>query len=222
VQIVIMFAIGGAAGAASFTHVHNLAAAHRQGGWLAWADAIVLELMSIASGLEIRRRRRIGSPLGVSAVVLVCAVLLSLAAQVIQAEPTPIGWIAAAVPAAGFLTMVKIALGYHTTHPTTSQPAPDQTPTPITPVPGRDQAAAEPVRDRDGGTGDLHVLLPAARRAAADITSGGRKLSRPALAEALRGQGYAVSTARATALMKLLKTKDAADPDYDQPGIAAT
>ncbi|MER7889419.1 DUF2637 domain-containing protein [Micromonospora sp. NPDC094482] len=53
-----MLAIGGAAGAASFTHVHNVAAAHGQPGWLAWADAIVLELMSIASGLELRRRKR--------------------------------------------------------------------------------------------------------------------------------------------------------------------
>ena len=34
VQIVIMLAIGGAAGAASFTHVHDVAAAHGQGGWL--------------------------------------------------------------------------------------------------------------------------------------------------------------------------------------------
>ena len=58
VQIVIMLAIGGAAGAASFTHVHNVAAAHGQPGWSAWADAIVLELMSIASGLELRRRKR--------------------------------------------------------------------------------------------------------------------------------------------------------------------
>jgi len=75
--------------------------------------------MSIASGPEIRRRRRnhdpVAVPVAVPATVLVCAVLLSLAAQVLQAEPTPIGWIAAAVPAAGFLTMIKIALGYHPT-----------------------------------------------------------------------------------------------------------
>ncbi len=37
-QIVIMLAIGAAAGTTSFTHVHNLAVAHGQGGWLAWAD----------------------------------------------------------------------------------------------------------------------------------------------------------------------------------------
>src|SRR4051794_15553267 len=49
-QVVIMLAIGTAAGAGSFTHVHDVAAAHGQAGWLAWADAVVLELMSIASG----------------------------------------------------------------------------------------------------------------------------------------------------------------------------
>ncbi|WP_319462624.1 DUF2637 domain-containing protein [Micromonospora sp. RTP1Z1] len=107
-----MLAIGGAAGAASFTHVHNVAAAHGQPGWLAWADAIVLELMSIASGLELRRRKRARTSAVFPASVLTCAVALSLAAQVVEAEPSLIGWIAAAVPALGFLVMVKVALGY--------------------------------------------------------------------------------------------------------------
>ncbi|MBW4705165.1 DUF2637 domain-containing protein [Micromonospora sp. RL09-050-HVF-A] len=112
-----MLAIGGAAGAASFTHVHNVAAAHGQPGWLAWADAIVLELMSIASGLELRRRKRAQVSTVFPATVLACAVTLSLAAQVVEAEPSPIGWTAAAVPALGFLVMVKIALGYTNTPP---------------------------------------------------------------------------------------------------------
>jgi Protein of unknown function (DUF2637) len=116
VQVVIMLAIGCAAGAASFTHVHAVAAVHGQGGWLAWADAVVLELMSIASGLELRRRRHHGYPVTFPAVVLICAVVLSLAAQVVQAEPSVIGWIAAALPALGFLTMVKIALGHTGAH----------------------------------------------------------------------------------------------------------
>ncbi|WFE60047.1 DUF2637 domain-containing protein [Micromonospora sp. WMMD712] len=127
-----MLAIGGAAGAASFTHVHNVAAAHGQPGWLAWADAIVLELMSIASGLELRRRKRAKASTVFPAAVLACAVALSLAAQVVEAEPSPIGWTAAAVPALGFLVMVKIALGYTNTppepppagtHPSTARPA---------------------------------------------------------------------------------------------------
>jgi hypothetical protein len=115
-----MLTIGGAAGAASFTHVHNVAAAHGQPGWLAWADAIVLELMSIASGLELRRRKRTQVSARFPAAVLGCAVTLSLAAQVVEAELSPIGWIAAAVPALGFLVMVKVALGYTGT-PTTDQ-----------------------------------------------------------------------------------------------------
>ncbi|WP_433530594.1 DUF2637 domain-containing protein [Micromonospora sp. CA-263727] len=111
VQVLIMLLIGGAAGAASFRHVHDVAAAHGQPGWLAWADAVVLELTSIAAGLELRRNRRLGKSVAFPATVLTVAVFLSLAAQVVGAEPSVIGWIAAALPALGFLAMVKIALG---------------------------------------------------------------------------------------------------------------
>jgi hypothetical protein len=96
-----MLVIGAAADAASYTHAHAVAAVHGWGGRLAWADAVVLELMSTASGLELRRRRRHTYPVAFPAVVLVCAVALSLETQVVQAEPSPIGWIAAALPALG-------------------------------------------------------------------------------------------------------------------------
>ena len=111
VQGVIMLAIGSAAGAASFTHVHDVAAAHGQSGWLAWADAVTLELMSIASGMELRRRRRGGQSAAMPEAILVVAVLLLLSAQVVEAERSVIGWLAAALPALGFLAMAKIALG---------------------------------------------------------------------------------------------------------------
>ena len=110
VQVAILLAVGGMAGAASFTHVHNVAAAHGQPGWLAWADAIVLELMSIATGLEIRRRHRANQPAGFVLAVLVAAVALSLAAQVVEAEASVVGWLAAALPALGFLACVKLVL----------------------------------------------------------------------------------------------------------------
>ncbi|MGC4792928.1 DUF2637 domain-containing protein [Micromonospora saelicesensis] len=127
-QVAIMLLIGGAAGAASFTHVHDVAAAHGQPGWLAWADAIVLELTSIAAGLELRRNRRLGKSIAFPATILTAAVLLSLAAQVVEAEASVIGWIAAALPALGFLAMVKIALGRADPTPPTStvQPAPTE------------------------------------------------------------------------------------------------
>ncbi|MFG3601625.1 DUF2637 domain-containing protein [Micromonospora chersina] len=111
IQVLIMLLIGGAAGAASFRHVHDVAAAHGQPGWLAWADAVVLELASIAAGLELRRNRRLGKSVAFPATVLTVAVFLSLSAQVVEAEASVIGWVAAALPALGFLTMVKIALG---------------------------------------------------------------------------------------------------------------
>ncbi|MFC7547998.1 DUF2637 domain-containing protein [Plantactinospora sp. GCM10030261] len=159
-----MLAIGGAAGAASFTHVHNVAAAHGQPGWLAWADAIVLELMSIASGLELRRRKRAHTSTVFPATVLACAVTLSLAAQVVEAEPSPIGWIAAAVPALGFLVMVKVALGYAaTTTPTTAAEAADCPPDRTVTDSGPDETT------RSGGTAGERsatrtVRVPDARR----------------------------------------------------------
>ncbi|MDQ7911156.1 DUF2637 domain-containing protein [Phytohabitans sp. ZYX-F-186] len=223
-QIVIMLAIGVAAGAASFTHVHNVAAAHGQGGWLAWADAIVLELMSIASGLELRRRKRVGKPVWFPAAVLVVAVVLSLAAQVVEAERSVIGWIAAALPAAGFLAMVKIALGRTAA---TGPAAPDADASwragrpsgtagdgpgratddrsqPSTAAAAKDTTASA---EADAGEEEEYVraLVPAALAASAELAGQGRPLSREALADTLRRRGHAMSNARASALVKLVK-----------------
>jgi hypothetical protein len=123
-QVAILLTIGSVAAAASFTHVHNVALAHGQPGWLAWADAIVLELMSIATGLEIRRRARTGRPAGFVIGALVAAAALSLAAQVVEAEPSIVGWLAAALPALGFLACVKIVLSRTVATGTPAQPTP--------------------------------------------------------------------------------------------------
>lgn len=66
--------------------MHDVAAAHGQDGWFAWADAVVLELMSVAAGLDIRRRKKLGASLTFPVAVLTVAVFLSLAAQVEEAE----------------------------------------------------------------------------------------------------------------------------------------
>ncbi len=89
--------------------MHNLAQAHGQPGWLAWVDAVVLELMSIATGLEIRRRHRAGHPARFVPAVLVAAAL-SLATQVVEAERSAVGWLVAAPPALGLLACVKTVL----------------------------------------------------------------------------------------------------------------
>jgi hypothetical protein len=162
VQVLILLAIGGCAAAASFTHVHNVAAAHGQPGWLAWADAVVLELMSIATGLEIRRRHRAHHPAGFVVAVLIAAVTLSLSAQVVEAEASVIGWLAAALPALGFLACVKLILTRTPPRATAgaAEPvsaaaprverfrpptAPDHTPSPAAPAMVRPPASLVPV-----------------------------------------------------------------------------
>lgn len=110
-QVAIMLAMGGAGAAMSWSHVHDVAAAHGQPGWKAWADAITLELAAIACGLEMRHRRRRGQPVWGPALVLAAAVALSVAAQLVQAERSFVGWLAAAVPCLFFLAMAKFALG---------------------------------------------------------------------------------------------------------------
>jgi hypothetical protein len=104
--------------------VHDVAAAHGQDGWLAWADAVVLELMSVASGLELRRRKRAHTSVAFPATVMAAAVVLSLGAQVVEAERSALGWIAAAIPALGFLVMVRIALAHASPPPVAASDAP--------------------------------------------------------------------------------------------------
>ncbi|RBJ09281.1 DUF2637 domain-containing protein [Micromonospora provocatoris] len=157
-QVAIMLLIGGAAGAASFTHVHDVAGGHGQPGWLAWADAIVLELMSIAAGLELRRKRRLGKSVVFPAAVLVVAVSLSLAAQVVEAEASVIGWTAAALPALGFLAMVKIALGRAEAHPPNQSAHAERT------KPGPPPAV-------DASVPDTRAPVPAAATAVPDSTA---------------------------------------------------
>jgi hypothetical protein len=110
VRLLILLAIGTMAGAAAFTHVHDLSVAHGQPHWIGWANAVAVELMAIYLGLEIRARRRAGRPVGLVGSLLVAFALLSLAAQVAEAEPSVWGWIVAAVPSLAFLALVKVVL----------------------------------------------------------------------------------------------------------------
>src|SRR5215472_17185780 len=118
VQILIVLVIGGMAGAASFTHVHdwtmhNVPAG--TGGWFGWANAVISELTPTAAGLEIRRRKRANRPVAYPMTVLIAAAALSLAAQVAQAKHSPTGWLVATVPALAFLALTKLVLSRTTT-----------------------------------------------------------------------------------------------------------
>jgi hypothetical protein len=206
VQVLILLTVGGVAAAASFTHVHNVAAAHGQPGWLAWADAIVLELMSIATGLEIRRRARTNRPAGFVLAVLVAAVVLSLSAQVVEAEASVVGWLAAALPALGFLACVKIVLS-RTTTGTELVPTRDDVPDPAEPgtsaVPAQltsqdDEDERDVTEDERDEPTDL--LAQARTVAAAHLAAHGRPITRDQLRAELR-----TGTNTATALHQQIR-----------------
>ncbi|GIG89204.1 DUF2637 domain-containing protein [Plantactinospora endophytica] len=157
-RLLILLSIGGMAGAAAFTHVHDLTVAHGQPNWIGWANAVAVELMTIYLGLEIRVRRRAGRPVGFVAVLLVGFAILSLAAQVAEAEPSVWGWIVAAVPSLAFLALVKVVLSSApVTIAATDNEAPaaanDPDPAPVTVDP-------EPVQDR---TPVVYAPVPASR-----------------------------------------------------------
>ncbi|MEV0327449.1 DUF2637 domain-containing protein [Micromonospora echinospora] len=131
VLVLIVLVVGGLAGAASFTHVHDWTMANSPAGtgdWFGWANAAISELLPLAALLTIRRRRRTGEPIGYPMFLLVAAVALSLAAQLAVAKPGLSGWLLSAVPALAFLGLTKLVFS--------------STPTPAT-VPAGDKPADE-------------------------------------------------------------------------------
>jgi hypothetical protein len=99
-QTVIMLFMGVAAGAVSFTHVHDATVMAGQPSWVGWVNAVTIELMVIALGLEVRRRRRSGGHKVKSVMAMMMFfIFLSMGAQVLDAEPTIVGWLAASASA---------------------------------------------------------------------------------------------------------------------------
>ena len=135
VRTIVTVALGGIGAAAGFTHTHDWANAHWQHGWLAWADAVAIECMAIVAGFEVHRDHQAGKK-GRQALfpqaVLVAAFLIQMTAQVSQAEPTPAGWLLAAMPALGFLTVVKLIMRRL---PSRQNPAPPEQTVTVPPEP---------------------------------------------------------------------------------------
>ncbi|WP_253861630.1 DUF2637 domain-containing protein [Prauserella halophila] len=111
VRIGIATVVAGIGAAAGFTHTHDAAVRAGQTGWLAWADAVVIECMVIVAGLELARARRADRKGTGAAIVLVVAFLIQMGAQVSGAPGHFAGWLFAAVPALACLVVVKFALG---------------------------------------------------------------------------------------------------------------
>lgn len=86
--VVLLAAI---AGAGSFTHIRDTAAQHGQKGPMSWAVAVCVDLTCVMAARERQRDKRHGIAtrrLSWPTVVLAGGVLLSLAANLAQAQPT--------------------------------------------------------------------------------------------------------------------------------------
>jgi hypothetical protein len=105
--VVVLAAI---AGAGSFTHIRDTATEHGQHGPMAWAVAVCIDLTCVMAARERQRDKRLGSTRRLSwpAFVLAGGILLSLAANLAQAQPTAWGRVTAATPCAAFLVAVSM------------------------------------------------------------------------------------------------------------------
>ena len=195
-QVGLLVGVGSVAACASWSHVVSLASRHGQPGWLAFADAAVLETLAVSMGLEVRRRRRRGEPLAFAATVLVSAVALQLAAQVAQAPKSFWGWTMAALPAIGFLVLAKSSITRSDGVPNPITVGATQEPRPVLPLPATAIPASPPPVDG---------LRVAARAVATDLARQDASLTRASLSAGLRARGHRVGTDRATALLAAVR-----------------
>ncbi|WP_043627590.1 DUF2637 domain-containing protein [Nonomuraea candida] len=100
------------AGAGSFTHIRDTASQHGQTGWMSWAVAVCIDLTCVMAARERQRDKKHSRPrpgrLTWPVLVLTGGIVLSLAANLAQADPTIWGWITAATPAAAFLIAISM------------------------------------------------------------------------------------------------------------------
>jgi hypothetical protein len=136
----ILTTVALAAGWASFSHVHDWTMRHTPTGTpdaFGWVNAVISELVPVAALLTIKRRHRVGTPIGYPLFLLIAAGTLSLSAQLAVARPSPSGWLLSAVPALAFMALVKLVFTNPTSAPTpVTAPAPASVapPVPIRPI----------------------------------------------------------------------------------------
>jgi hypothetical protein len=195
------------AGAGSFTHIRDTAAQHGQGGPMSWAVAVCVDLTCVMAARERQRDKQQGAVtrrLSWPAVVLAGGVLLSLAANLAQAQPTAWGRIVAAVPPAAFLVAVSMIERRAARRPRliagedgeVGEPSAPGRPSPL--PAGGDEA-------QDGGD---EALLIAARRAAAEHQG---RHGQPITRDALRAR-LGVSNQAASELLRQLRAGEGLPP----------
>ena len=185
------------AGAGSFVHIRDTAAEDGQHGTMSWAIAICIDLTCVMAARERQRDKhthRATRRLSWPTLVLTAGVLLSLAANLDQAQPTTWGRITAATPAAAFLTAISM-LERRTTARVRSQ-APSAA---VLPVPGQDDRTV-PVLEP--GQSPAGPLLDFARKIAAEHH---HACGQPITRDTLRAR-LGVSNQLASELLRQIRT----------------
>jgi Protein of unknown function (DUF2637) len=187
------------AGAGSFTHIRDTAAQHGQTGPMSWAVAVCVDLTCVMAARERQRDKQHGTVtrrLSWPTVVLAGGILLSLAANLAQAQPDAWGRIVAAVPPGAFLVAVSMI-----------ERRAARRPQPGAGVPGQDGGVSDlPVPGRPSPAQD-ETLLAVARRAAAEHQD---QHGQPITRDALRAR-LGVSNQAASQLLRQLRA------DQDRP-----
>jgi hypothetical protein len=212
------------AAAGSFTHIKQTAAEHGQHGWMAWAVAVCIDLTCVMAARERQRDKRTGRntrPLSWPTVVLCGGILLSLAANLAQAQPTGWGRLAAATPAGAFLVAVSMLERRASTARPKAAPAPDAMTVPPSfgavrapsPSPALVRGGQGNQDDQDetsvgsppssSSAGPAPALLDFARRVA---TEHHQRHGRPITRDALRAR-LGVSNALASELLRHVRTE---------------
>lgn len=214
--VVVLAAI---AAAGSFTHIRDTARQHGQHGWMAWAIAVCIDLTCVMAARERQRDRRTGrrtGPVSWPTLVLAGGVLLSLAANLAQAEPTAWGWLTAATPAGAFLVSVSM-LERRSSGRRAAEPAASSSFVP--PSFGRPSSELVLVRDEQDGQddGSQQDAAPdrseSSSRPAAELLAFARRVAdehesqhgRPITRDALRAR-LGVSNQLASDLLRQIRT----------------
>jgi hypothetical protein len=215
--VVVLAAI---AAAGSFTHIRDTARQHGQHGAMAWTIAVCIDLTCVMAARERQRDRRTArpgtGPISWPTLVLTGGVLLSLAANLAQAEPTAWGWLTAATPAGAFLVAVSM-LERRSSHRRTTQTTPPSSAVP--PSFARPSSDLVLIRDEQDGQDGTHERDAAPERAdsssspAAELLAFARRVAdehhahhgRPITRDALRAR-LGVSNQLASDLLRQIRT----------------
>jgi len=194
------------AGAGSFTHIRDTAAQHGQRGPMSWAVAVRIDLTCVMAARERQRDKRhhiTARRLSWPTVVLAAGILLSLAANLAQAQPDAWGQVMAATPSGAFLVAVSMLERRATAHH--HSPAPGDSAPVLRAVPDQDGVPAVSSWPGRPSRTDLDApLVASARRAAADHqASHGQPITR----DALRGR-LGISNQLASDLLHQIRTPE--------------